>query len=286
MAEIPRARTQVGIFILLAASALGTSTSGQAQTPDPCAGVDDIGAEPGKPLSAQRVINSVTRRPDGTEQRTELVELVARDSLGRIRLEQRAPAKPGSDAAAVIPNEAEGKTTATTKDVPGTEIKVYDFRNGKMVWLLPDRQVATVTESCVAPAGESRPYSFFYSPLAENTPLGFVFEDLGYKGIEGFRAHGFRRTQPGVEPDGHGHGNPNLVVETWVSDDLAVMLLRILRANNATMILGEGRTTISHIKREEPDPSLFEMPPNYVVSPAPGETPFVTPPPKAADQQR
>src|SRR4029077_7093373 len=115
------------------------TTSGHPQTPDSCSGIGEVGAEPGKPFSAQRVMKSVNRRPDGTEQRVESIEFVARDGFGRIRLEQRGPTKPAGDSGEVIADAAEGK--ATTKDVPGSEITIYDFPHGKMVWLQPDRRI-------------------------------------------------------------------------------------------------------------------------------------------------
>jgi len=87
MPEIPRARTQVGILVLLAASALGTTTSGQAQTPEWCAGIDGFGAEPGKPPCAQRVIKPVTRAqpsPNTEKLAADAAELVAKANVRRV----------------------------------------------------------------------------------------------------------------------------------------------------------------------------------------------------------
>jgi hypothetical protein len=255
MQEIPRTRTYAAIIFLLAASALGTV--GIAQDRDLCNGIDFIGAAPGKPFSAQHVTKSVVRSPDGTELQTmDLVEYVARDSFGRIRLEQRSSVVTNTDAGKVAFHAPETGTIPDREETVGTSINIYDFPTGKMVWLQPSRQVASVVETCVSPHLGLHPFSFF----ATVTAPGEMFEDLGYKEIEGLRAHGFKNTRPAIEPDGERRGNHLVVRETWASDDLAVDLLMILRVNKS-----EGTMRFTDIKREEPDPLLFKVPSDYAI---------------------
>jgi hypothetical protein len=256
MEEIPRTRTYAAIIFLLAASTLGSV--GIAQDRDLCNGIGFIGAAPGKPFSAQGVTKRVLRSPDGTElETTDSVEYVARDSFGRIRLEPRSFVVTNTDAGKAAFHAPETGTIPDREETVGTSISIYDFPTGKMVWLQPSRQVASVIETCVSPQWGLHPYSFF---ATVTTPPGEMLEDLGYKEIEGLRAHGFKNTRPAIEPDGKQRGNPLVVRETWVSDDLAVVLLMILRVNKS-----ESTTRFTDIKREEPDPLLFKVPSDYAI---------------------
>jgi hypothetical protein len=256
MQKIPRTRPYAAIIFLLAASVLGTV--GIAQDRDLCNGIGFIGAAPGKPFSAQHVTKHVVRSPDGTElETTGYVEYVARDSFGRIRLEQRSSVDTNTDVGKAAFHAPETGTIPDREETVGTSISIYDFPTGKMVWLWPGRRDATVVETCVSPQSGLHPYSYF---ATVTTPPGEMLEDLGYKEIEGLRAHGFKNTRPAIEPDREQRGNPLIVRETWVSDDLAVVLLMTLRVNKS-----ESTMRFTDIKREEPDPLLFKVPSDYAI---------------------
>lgn len=86
-------------------------------------------------------------------------------------------------------------------------------------------------------------------------------EDLGQKQIEGFTVTGKRHTT--TLPAG-ADGNEKPIISTnevWESEDLNETLERI--DNNPWT--GKQTTTVRNIQLGEPDPALFEVPPDYKV---------------------
>jgi|SRR5580700_264755 hypothetical protein len=60
------------------------------------------------------------------------------------------------------------------------------------------------------------------------------------------------------------------VTEAWVSDDLAMTMLEI---NRDLRTRYETRIRRSHVNRQEPDGSLFEIPAGYKINPPSEENP-------------
>lgn len=282
MLRIARVLNRHSLVGLLAA-ALGTSTIGDAQTPPSCGGTPDyISVEPGKPFTSERVTHS----PDGSEQTIELVEFVAREAAGRVRIEKRSFMRSARGAEKITLNTREGGTITTTRDMLGAHILTFDCPGGKIISIQPGMQIAMVTErSIVSPAHpQARLYSSFFDTLAgKKLPPSVTFEDLGTKKIEGIPAHGFKTTDLGTEDDGEWNGKPTRVFETWVSDELAATVLQI-RADIRNK--KDDRTTLTHIKREEPEASLFEVPTGYKINPTPQELPFELGHPTQTDEER
>jgi len=84
-------------------------------------------------------------------------------------------------------------------------------------------------------------------------------ESLGTKVIEGLATDGQRSTT--VSPAGApGGGGWTAVVESWYSAELRVILL--MKESNS---LGTGTTRLENINRAEPDPLLFQVPPDYTI---------------------
>ncbi len=92
-----------------------------------------------------------------------------------------------------------------------------------------------------------------------------IFELLGNREIQGVAAIGMKTTTLGTEVDGEWSGKPIREYEIWVSDELAVQMVRIDKDLRAGI---EGKWELLAIKREEPDPALFEIPKNYEVNPS------------------
>jgi hypothetical protein len=111
-----------------------------------------------------------------------------------------------------------------------------------------------------------RAYSAPHIPRPEvKLPPNMTQEELGTRQIEGVAARGVKTTTLGTEKDGDWNGKPIRESELWVSDDLAAQMLRIdkdLRTGSA------GRSELLSIRREEPDPELFEIPKDYEVNPS------------------
>jgi hypothetical protein len=86
-------------------------------------------------------------------------------------------------------------------------------------------------------------------------------EDLGTDVIKGLVAKGTRRTFT-VPARLSGTGAPvEIVDDYWYSDDLQINLL-VRRTDPRT---GVQTVEITTIQREEPAPSLFEIPPGYKI---------------------
>lgn len=91
-----------------------------------------------------------------------------------------------------------------------------------------------------------------------------TFEDLGEKYIDGILGRGFKTTKLGSEEDGDWYGRPVRISEIWVSDDLAATLVEI---DAYPRLKTEDTSTLTNIQREEPDPSLFEIPAGFWINP-------------------
>jgi len=87
-------------------------------------------------------------------------------------------------------------------------------------------------------------------------------EDLGTQTIEGVSAQGKRETV--TIPAGQiGNEKPiEIVTETWFSPELHTMVLR----KHSDPRMGDSTYRLTDIKRNEPDPALFQPPPGTKVS--------------------
>jgi hypothetical protein len=87
-------------------------------------------------------------------------------------------------------------------------------------------------------------------------------ESLGQQTIEGVVAEGNRTTM--VYPAGSMRGNDRPLTvtnESWFSKDLKTVIL--MKSNDPAM--GENTMRLINLSRAEPDPSLFQPPPDYTV---------------------
>jgi hypothetical protein len=89
-------------------------------------------------------------------------------------------------------------------------------------------------------------------------------ESLGSKNIEGLLVQGTRMDRT-VPTGAVGNQNPiHVTSERWYSPDLKVNLL----VKNSNPLAGQTTTTLSNIRREEPDASLFQVPADYTIQDA------------------
>lgn len=84
--------------------------------------------------------------------------------------------------------------------------------------------------------------------------------------VQGLQTRGVRTTTLGTEKDGDWNGKPVRETETWVSDELQVRLLVTMKDFRTGR--GEISSELTKVKRDEPDPTLFEIPKDYQVNPA------------------
>jgi hypothetical protein len=89
-----------------------------------------------------------------------------------------------------------------------------------------------------------------------------VEEDLPAQNLNGVLATG-RRTTVTIPAGEIGNDRPIQVVnETWYSSDLKMMV----KSSNSDPRFGDTSFELTNIIRSEPDPGLFQIPADYVVS--------------------
>ena len=96
---------------------------------------------------------------------------------------------------------------------------------------------------------------------AERVQPKTTSENLGTQSIEGVLAEGVRNTT--VYPEGFmGNDRPIQVAhETWVSKELSLTLLE----KYSDPRFGDSATRVTSLNRSEPDPALFQVPPDYIL---------------------
>ena len=194
-------------------------------------------------------------------------EDLARDSQGRIRFAKHDAARLLDNRKTVALETPDGKPFTVTQEEFATLITIFDCASGTSVILQPGLRIAQVREGDGAPAIEpkNRVYSAPYIPGPDaKMPPNITVEQLGTREIQGISAQGVRTTTLGTENDGDWGGKPIRETELWVSDVLAAQMLKVdkdLRAGS------ESSYELIEIKREAPDPSLFDIPKDYEVNP-------------------
>jgi hypothetical protein len=188
---------------------------------------------------------------------------VARDTSGRIYSETRFGNPPVQNKQPTL-GPFNGKAGV---NVIYSMRSILDCGGGKAITIYPDQEIALVEEG---PPREPDHTSLFETLAYMQRPLNTIVEDLGYKDMEGFATHGFRVTVLGTQQDGEWNGKPTNVTEAWVSDDLATVLLET-RKNLRSKF--DSTDALSHIRRQEPDTKLFQIPVAYKINPPPEENP-------------
>jgi hypothetical protein len=239
-----------------------------AQVTKGCSGIGYLGADSSNPFIAEYVTTSTTPASLGVPKMIVRRENVARDSRGRIRFEKHGVAQPPDDRKTVALETPDGKPFTVTREEYGTLIEIFDCASGTFVRIQPGTRIATLKENTTAaPARQSKhAYSTPYIPgPGVKIPPNITVELLGNREIQGIPARGVKTTTLGTEKDGDWNGKPISESELWVSDDLAAQLLSIRKDLKTG---AEARSELMAIKREEPDPVLFEIPKDYEVNPA------------------
>ena len=194
-----------------------------------------IPAIPNAPFSATTMMDNIQTLADGTTVTTKTMTTIARDSKGRTHNENRFYLRPA--------NQGEGRIR---------DITIFDPSTRTRTTLTPATQQATVV----------------YLPAPGQRPLGTPAirsdverEDLGYSSVEGLSVHGFRRSR--TIPEG-ADGNDRAITVTdeyWYSDDLHMNIT----VKHTDPRHGTQFVALTQLKRDEPDPKMFEIPPGYGV---------------------
>ncbi len=191
------------------------------------------------PFSADEVI---VREPSPHVQNVIPKETIKvyRDSAGRVRTEVAVPPNPTESPYVMIVDPTAGVTYAL--DTKSKVARRFSHPN---------------------PAGWTVPTTDGPSSgrwITPGMPGNFTMrtETLGSKLIEGLAADGKRISS--TSPKTHDEAQEN-IIESWYSGELLVILLN----QQFNSVLGNSTARLENISRAEPDPVLFQVPPDYTI---------------------
>ncbi len=196
---------------------------------------------PGAPFQGKLVGSFEQTQPDGTVMERDMTGSIARDSSGRIRIEEQQGDSP--------------ITVEVLDPVKGTSLRWTGASTAAISSIPLPRQPWHVTFP------SSTLDASIQDTLKRRSPEGTTTEDLGGKTLAGLVTAGTRTTT--VESTG------KLVREIWFSEELKIAV-----TDTFTEPRGQQNTIeIRDITRAEPDAALFDLPRGYTVKdqvPLPG----------------
>jgi hypothetical protein len=232
--------------------------------------VDGYGPKPivGRPYSADSETEISQTLADGThiDQKT-MATKVYRDSQGRTRTEHylatnMQTGEAGRLVQVMIHDPVAGvdyilnPQDHTARQLnPTLGFQVATGANGTGV-LFP------VLQPKIADARDGTPTATITAVSPALTRPTRTEEDLGTQTIEGLVVDGKRTTRT-IPVGAEGNDRPmEMVTETWFSNDLKILVL----SKTSSPRFGEQTMRLTNIVRAEPDPSLFQVPPDYTIT--------------------
>lgn len=236
--------------------------------------------QPNAPFSADMITTQVRTLADGTHiSQPEQITKLYRDSMGRTRTEAfREPSFATQEAQPVLSN------ITIVDPVEGVHYILNPRKKTAQKLLLPTRSQspfpATLppavsqaldgtppgTAVAVTPTGVT--YIANAHPLGIGDPAASPTktESLGTQNIEGLTAQGRRITTTYAVGK---VGNDREIVtsfESWQAPEFGMMTVLTKNSDPRT---GERTMRIAHLRRAEPDPSLFTVPADYTIEESP-----------------
>jgi hypothetical protein len=224
----------------------------------------------GSPFSAERATHSLQMLGDGTRiERTETSQYY-RDSQGRTRIEPGAP-----DSGTVMIQDPVGGFTVMLNPAAKTAQKMPAPPMPRVLAGLGPSGGAVRTRVQVrdgAP-GEVFVAQSAAGPVTAGQVTGIAVngdgparqpatEDLGAQTFSGTTVTGSRTTLTIAAGEIGNDRAIQVVSETWYSSDLQM----VVKSSNTDPRFGNTTFELTNINRAEPDPSLFRIPTDYVVS--------------------
>src|SRR5208337_2229669 len=206
---------------------------------------------PGAPFSGTVEILPKQARPDGSAYTRHTINHIARNSSGVIYNERRKLEPPGF--------QGEPRILSS---------HIYDPQTRLSTFLEPQTHLARQMVLRTPP--QAPPNSTPDTAIAPTNARNLSTQDMGTETVAGLPLHGTRklRTVPTIL-SGTGH-EITITDDYWYSDDLKVYL--VLKHNDPRT--GEQFVGIIKVDRQEPDPSIFQIPPTYkIVDETPVEQP-------------
>jgi hypothetical protein len=214
----------------------------------------DVGMMPANPFQAVRTtIRTPPLSPRFPASMLLKPELVSRDSDGRVRLDRGF-----------------GEVHMDTGPDAGTDLEehaviICDPVQQVIIQLDNANRAATIRHSPVihGPLSTAAFLPYCRVPSNPKSPSNIVVEDLGHRTIEGFDALGWRTTMTSPVSNSSPPATIQHIRETWCSDELHAILLEVTSSSPDGP---KEETALTKIERTEPDPALFQIPPDYTVS--------------------
>ena len=217
-----------------------------------------IEAVTGAPFSAEEINETTQVLSDGNRIIRKTTARIYRDSEGRTRQEHPLQSPftsetPGDAPRFVTINDPVAGANYTLNSPNKTAQKMLFLSSKRMV---SARRVLSLSsdQTSTPPQATNRVGRPIEGPQSTT-------ESLGTRTIEGFEVQGTRSTMT-IPANQLGNERPiEIVSERWYSPALHMPLL--MKTNDPRF--GESFTRLTNISVDEPDPSLFQIPPDYTV---------------------
>jgi hypothetical protein len=215
---------------------------------------------PGAPYTAEAVTEHTQTLADGNRIHQTMTSQVARDSQGRVRREESLPGPANAPHLILIDDPVAGvhwtldPAKKTASQLPVKKV-MLDIAQASAQNRAAQKMALSIDGPMTMVIGGG-------TPLKEATGAGEITKtDLGTQTVEGVQAQGVRITH--TIPAGQ-MGNEQAIVittETWKSPDLKVLVM----SKTSDPRTGETIYRLTNIVRGEPDPALFQVPPDYTI---------------------
>jgi hypothetical protein len=204
----------------------------------------------GVPFSADRVTETARVLQDGNHINQVTRGKIYRDSEGRTR----------NESSTMMPGVEEFQHVSINDPVQ----QVFIFFNTRGEKIATVHHMNSATHS-VSPPPQGRvavkPLGPRVSTEGRPCPVPPAPENLGTRVIEGYTAVGTRRTHT-IDAGKMGNEKPIITItDSWYSDELHEVLL----SETDDPQSGHHTTKLVNIQRIEPDPALFQVPPDFSI---------------------
>jgi hypothetical protein len=239
------------LLLLLAAS------STKAQCGRNTLGYGDVGIVANNPFHAEMVVTP-SRTPEFHSPLVQRPLSVARDTQGRVRIE-RVGGEFKRDNGPETGSQVQEHTITICDPVAETLTRINTVN--ATATIIHSRPSAPRSSDLRSIA----PRSFCSSRLPSSRAGAHLqVEDLGTQTIEGVEAHGQRLTLPMLgATSGEESPNGESTSELWCSDSLSALVLGITGNTKSGV---KSTIAMEKIERTEPDPTLFQIPPDYAIT--------------------
>jgi hypothetical protein len=259
---MPSTRIRILFFLLPAAILVSLLFSRPvlAQCEPSPLGFQNISVEPNNSFQAEYSTNGLLFNFSGMTAATR-PRSVARDYQGRVRIDGSA-GKYKTKSPDGEQNEVERHIIWICDPVSQNSIRLDTV--DKIATLQAPRPRSPHLPPRLTPGFEAR-QSFCSRLFASRKAMRNArTEDLGHQLISGLDTVGLRvwrvpLTLPGTEAK-----QPNSYTDMWCSDDLGAVIQQTF-VTTAPAGTHKNETTLQNIERREPDPQLFQIPPDYTI---------------------